>query len=1334
MLVTTAMLATMTVGGAPAIAQDASRGATSAGRDQQLAQLQAASGGQLRVSLHGATGFARMVGADAGATMAGPRGVADNATGLTVAAAFLDQYGQVFGIADAAGDLTVIREERALASGSAVRFQQHVDGVPVLGGELVVRMDDQHRVQSVFGEALPSTRVGTRPSITAAAAATTARGLVAKHRGVDASELTTSTPALAVFDRGIFGGPGEAETRLVWQVDVSAAGLRHFVLIDAVEGFVVLDYDNLHTAKSRTTCDDASVPRDPQILVECGVTAGLTVVRTEGSANSGNAQVDAAHNFAGGFYDLLFNQFGRDSLDDAGHPLGSTVNLCLDGETCPYQNAFWSGFDDTAQMYYGQGFATDDIVGHELAHGYTEATSNLYYYFQSGAINESLSDVFGELYDQRETTGGGNDAAGVKWLLGEDIGAIRDMEDPTVFSDPDKMSSGNYVTGPGDNGGVHSNSGVNNKATFLMTDGGTFNGETVSALGAAKVLAIYNEVQMLLTSSSDFAHLADALVQGCQNVVGTIPPGGTVIAVDDCDDVVAAVAAVEMAAEPQGATVLLANACVLPLEPDPSYLEDVESLAPGWSVSRTGSDVDLWDLSVGHAYESRLAFRGFDGQNAGVTSISQDSAHLVPPNSFLSFRHVHDFETDGGGNYDGGVVEYSVNAGATWLDAGPLFDVNGYRGTMSASFANPLGGRSAFVGPSGGWMVSRMDLSSLAGQSIRIRFSVATDELVGRRGWFVDDIQIHTCADIRPPAFAGAAALVASAITESAVTLTWPAATDNFNVTGYVVRRDGADVATLGAGARNRTVTGLGADTLHDFEVVAVDDAGNESDPLGTSARTLDTTPPAFPGGAALTVDQITETSVRLSWPTASDNGTVAGYVVTQDGVEIAAPTATTAPVTGLDPATSYDFKVVAVDTQDNESTPLAATGTTIDATAPTFGPGATLAASNVTPDQIRVIWPAATDAVAVDHYLVSVDGGSARRVDTTVPGGTLTFLATNLTEDTSYDLSVIAVDAADNASTPLEVTARTTLSVVPGVVRLQGESRYDTAAAISKDAFPDGAATVYVATGGNFPDALAAGPVAGIEGAPILLVAPSGVPDATRTELQRLAPTQIVVLGGPAAVSAAIAQELGSIATVRRIEGEDRFATAVAISSSAFAPGVPVTYVATGRNFPDALAGAALAGTIGGPVLLVNTDAIPDVVAAELDRLKSGRIVILGGATAVSADVQTALADHTDGTVTRIEGATRYETAAKIGAEFPASTSVVYIATGRNFPDALAATPSAIGVGGPILLVPGDSIPSEVAAELQRLSPLRIVVLGGPVAVTEDVATALTGFLPSSG
>ncbi len=243
-----------------------------------------------------------------------------------------------------------------------------------------------------------------------------------------------------------------------------------------------------------------------------------------------------------------------------------------------------------------------------------------------------------------------------------------------------------------------------------------------------------------------------------------------------------------------------------------------------------------------------------------------------------------------------------------------------------------------------------------------------------------------------------------------------------------------------------------------------------------------------------------------------------------------------------------------------------------------------------------------------------------------------------------------------------------------------------------------------------------------------------AGAPVAGTVELTLAAGSvaDLAGIAGPAepALSSSISWVPDLAGTVTRISGADRYHTAAAISAANFAPGVPVAYIATGTNFPDALAGAVVAAIGTGPMLLVPGGSIPPVVAAELTRLAPGRIVVLGGASVISDGLAAALAGYTGGGVTRISGADRYQTAAAIStANFAPGVPVAYIATGLKFPDALAgAVVAAIGPG-PMLLVPGDSVPSSVAAELTRLAPGRIVLLGGPSVISSGVEAALVGY-----
>jgi hypothetical protein len=283
---------------------------------------------------------------------------------------------------------------------------------------------------------------------------------------LDVRDAVLSEPRLEVLNRGLLEGRPQP-TRLAWFVEAKAPARRELVWVDARRGHVLLHFDNLPHARNRlvyTANNSSTLPG--------------TQVRSEGGPATGDADADRAYDYSGHTYDYFWTYYGRDSFDGAGAALISSVHFC--SGTCPYANAFWNG----AQMVYGEGFSrADDVVAHELTHAVTERTANLFYYMQSGALNESFSDIFGESVDL--LNGAGNDASGQRWYLGEDMpsGAIRNMMDPNLYLDPGRTSDSAYFyCFEGDNGGVHINSGVPNHAFALMVDGGTYNGHTVGAI------------------------------------------------------------------------------------------------------------------------------------------------------------------------------------------------------------------------------------------------------------------------------------------------------------------------------------------------------------------------------------------------------------------------------------------------------------------------------------------------------------------------------------------------------------------------------------------------------------------------------------------------------------------------------------------------------------------------------------------------------------------------------------------------------------------------------------------------------------------------------------
>ena len=198
--------------------------------------------------------------------------------------------------------------------------------------------------------------------------------------------------------------------------------------------------------------------------------------RLEGEAPTGDAATDEAYDGAGHTFDFYRDVYGRDSIDDAGMPLVSSVHFGRD-----YDNAFWNG----RQMVYGDGdgrqfnrFTIDvDVMAHEMTHGVTEREAGLIYWAQAGALNESISDVFGSLVKQFTDNETAEEA---DWLIGEHLFtdqvngvAIRSMkapgtayDDPVLGKDPQPADMDHYVRTLEDNGGVHINSGIPNNAFY----------------------------------------------------------------------------------------------------------------------------------------------------------------------------------------------------------------------------------------------------------------------------------------------------------------------------------------------------------------------------------------------------------------------------------------------------------------------------------------------------------------------------------------------------------------------------------------------------------------------------------------------------------------------------------------------------------------------------------------------------------------------------------------------------------------------------------------------------------------------------------------------------
>lgn len=368
--------------------------------------------------------------------------------------------------------------------------------------------------------------------------------------------------------------------------------------------------------------------------------------------------------------------------------------------------------------------------------------------------------------------------------------------------------------------------------------------------------------------------------------------------------------------------------------------------------------------------------------------------------------------------------------------------------------------------------------------------------------------------------------------------------------------------------------------------------------------------------------------------------------------------------------------------------------------------PYSTISPKNVSP-------AAASPGDDVDYIFLSGDGSTVA-----FESGDM-FSASDTNFDDDVFVRMLEVDLTD------------------GDFRLAGDDRYETSVQISQEAFPNGSDAVIIATGANWPDALCGSALSGAADAPILLAAPGGLTAAVKAEIVRLGAIDAYILGSDKVVSVAIEQELDDMLSgyVDRIAGKDRYWTAKAITNKVIELR-PQEYdgtalVTTGGNYADAMAAAPLSAALAWPILLVNP--MDNSVYAPADL---SHAVILGGTSAVPAAVQTHLNSLIGAPdVERLAGADRYATAAMIaqyGVDAGMHWNGVGVASGVNFPDALAGGASLGRLGAVVLLTPPAALAPAAATKLEDNAAdiSTVYILGGPSAVTPAVKAEVLAIL----
>ncbi len=304
--------------------------------------------------------------------------------------------------------------------------------------------------------------------------------------------------------------------------------------------------------------------------------------------------------------------------------------------------------------------------------------------------------------------------------------------------------------------------------------------------------------------------------------------------------------------------------------------------------------------------------------------------------------------------------------------------------------------------------------------------------------------------------------------------------------------------------------------------------------------------------------------------------------------------------------------------------------------------------------------------------------------------------------------------------------------SGIPNVdERLAGQDRYETAVSVSRAGFPNKTAKVFLASGEHFPDALSATTAAAASGGTLLLSKGSEIPQAVKTELTRLAPEEIFLIGGPNTLATSVEQEAAAFAKVTRIGGKDRYDTSMQLTLRFFPEDSSTVYFATGENFPDALTAGAAAGAFSLPLVLVrgSDPTLDEATRSLIDHLDIKKAYAIGGNRAIGdrmfSDIRSLIPS-----VSRLAGENRYETAAAIAKTWGHADKAL-IASGDTYPDALVGSVLAAKENTPLLITEPLCFTPEVSRTMIDLGVEGLTILGRPESLPDDVAQGVGCYMP---
>ncbi|KAF0106540.1 MAG: Microbial metalloproteinase [Chloroflexi bacterium] len=401
---------------------------------------------------------------------------------------FLNTYQDLYRISNPDLGLAVRRVSEA-ESETDVVFYQTYKGIEVFGSDIVVTLAGD-RIYSTVGAllngdlALDTTAFLSIPQ--AEESAVTDLGLP--------NALVAGTTTLMIFDPSLLAD-APPEAYLVWRVTISDPAPWQF-FVDAQSGLVVFKYPLTQDGAGLTDYDFEEFDALGGGYLDCYLFSGDHIGDESGLERRWLSHPEAAAIwwYARNTYQFFHDTFGRHSYDNDDSQLEVFIRGGVD-------NAHWISICNLA--VFKVGWVGQDVVTHEFTHGVINSTSGLVYANQSGALNESYADVMGALVDGNWSVGEGR--------IGGGGVAFRDMSNPPVFLDPDRMS--NISMTAEDNGGVHTNSGITNKAAYLIAVGGAFNGRTITGIGTGKMGALFYATMTRLGSSAQFIDARNASVR-----------------------------------------------------------------------------------------------------------------------------------------------------------------------------------------------------------------------------------------------------------------------------------------------------------------------------------------------------------------------------------------------------------------------------------------------------------------------------------------------------------------------------------------------------------------------------------------------------------------------------------------------------------------------------------------------------------------------------------------------------------------------------------------------------------------------------------------------------